>query len=54
MNDQNFETEYQRLSGLRDYLHVYSLPANYPSQAHLRLPWRGTGHLIQRERHEAS
>ena len=50
MNNQYFETEYKRLRGLTEYLYVISLPASYPSH----LPWRNTGHLIQRELHEAS
>ena len=39
MNNQYFETEYQRLSRLRDYLYVNSLPQIYPSH----LPWRRAG-----------
>ena len=50
MNYQYLKTEYQRLGWLWDYLYVNSLPASYPSL----LPWRSTGHLIQRVLHEAS
>ena len=46
MNYQYFETEYQRLSRLRDYLYVNSMPANYASDES-DLPWRSTGYLIQ-------